>query len=422
MLAVPTKTSVYLREGLNVKYYLYYRIPVVEQVTDFFPKLNGFFKRTPINITSREETVEYEGMIYKRILLYSYRLYPEKTGTLKIDSYGVEVGYLKSRTQRGTFWRLGGGVKRTKKIRSKKIAIEVLPLPAENVPNNFVGLIGDHDFKISVNKDKFIVNEVVEVRLEVTGVGALEQLEAPSVYEHKDLEAFDVKSSIVEIDREKAKKTFDYTFLTRGHLNIAPRDLKIHLFDPVNEQYFEKVIPVPGISVHGGSPRVAPPLPEKKSLPLEDKPVAKERGTPKPVLLAPIFSPKLVSLTFPWLDYLNILLALIIIILLIYWLVVEKYIGRKRNEIHNLMKEFSKGRLKYAKVHKFLSLLSRKKGNADIESIIKDSQLSPDAKTYFISLLDSIAESQYGAKEKNVQSNYRAKYFKEVCRLLLQKS
>ena len=217
LLTLPSKTSVYLGEGFNVNYYLYYRVPLVEQVTDFFPKLHGFFKRTPVNITSREETVEYQGMVYKRVLLYSYRLYPEKTGTLKIDSFGVEVGYLHSRNRTGSFWRLGTGTnKRTKKIRSKRVPVEVFPLPAENVPNNFLGLIDDHDFKISVNKEKFLVNEVVEVRLEVTGPGALEQLAAPSIYEHERLEAFEVKSSIVEITREKAKKTFDYTFLTRG--------------------------------------------------------------------------------------------------------------------------------------------------------------------------------------------------------------
>ena len=425
LLTVPSKTTVYLGEGLNVNYYLYYRVPLLEQVTDFFPKLNGFFKRTPLNITSREETVEYQGMVYKRVLLYSYRLYPEKTGTLKIDSFGVEVGYLHSRNRRtGSFWRLGGGVKRTKKLRSKKVPIEVLPLPAENVPNNFLGLIGEHDFKISVNKDKFLVNEAVEVRLEVTGPGALEQLAAPSIYSNERLEAFDVKSSIVELAGDKAKKTFDYTFLTRGHLNIEPRDLKVHLFDPDKDQYFEKIISIPGISVLGGVVQETEkqPLSEtRESAPDatgEDDSLA---NVPKRVLLAPVFSPGLSDFAFPWLDYLNIILSLLIIFFPCCWLF-ERYMDGRKNDIHYLMRDFSKGKLEYAKVHRFLSLLSEDKEHGDIEFTIKNSALSQEAKNYFVELLEGIAENQYGEKGGKSRGSFNSLHFKEVCQLLSQKS
>ena len=420
LLAIPSKTSLYLGEGLNVRYYLYYRVPLVEQVTEFFPKLNGFFKRTPTNITSQEQTVEYQGRVYKRVMLYSYRLYPEKTGALKIDPFGVEVGYLHSRNRRGSFWRLGGGVKRTKKVRSKSVVVNVLPLPAENVPNNFLGLIGDHSFKITANKERFLVNEVVEVRLEVVGSGALEQLVAPKIYEHDQLESFDVKSSLVEISEEQAKKTFDYTFLTRGHLNIAPRDLKVHLFDPEKDQYFEKIISIPGISVLGGLVQKK----EKANERVNDK-VVEEKGpavvnVEKRTLLAPVFNPGLIGLGFPWLDYLNMLLGALIILLPGYWLV-KKYISGVKDEVHCLMGEFAKGKLEYAKLHRFLSLLGESEESVDIESLVRKSDLSQDAKKYFIGLLNSVAEKQYGRVGKKTQSYFNAAYFKEACRLISQR-
>ena len=421
LLAIPTKTSVYLGEGFNVRYYLYYRVPIVEQITDFFPKLNGFFKRTPNNIPSREETVEHEGMIYKRILLYSYRLYPEKTGKLKIDAYGVEVGYLQSKSRQGSFWRLGGGTKRTRKVRSKKITIEVLPLPVENVPNNFVGLIEDHGFKVSINKERFLVNEVVELRLEVTGPGALEQLAPPSIYKHEHLEAFDVKSSIAEINERKATKKFDYTFLTRGLLNIASKDLKIHLFDPANDQYFEKVITIPGISVHGDAVKEKKQPVKKEDLDIKDETEEAVQNVRERILLAPVFSQKLSSLAFPWVDYLNIILGLFIIIFLLWWFF-QKYVHGKKNEIHTLMKDFSKGKLEYAKIHRFISLLNERTDNVDIQFVIKNSKLSPGAQKYFINLLDSVSKKQYGAQGNNVKIGFNSKYFKEVFQILLQKS
>ena len=121
LLTVPSKTSVYLGEGVNAHYYLYYRVPLLEQVTDFFPKLNGFFKRTPLNITSREETVEYQGMVYKRILLYSYRLYPEKTGTLKIDSFGGGSRiFAFQKSSHRFFLEIGGRGQEDKKTQEQK--------------------------------------------------------------------------------------------------------------------------------------------------------------------------------------------------------------------------------------------------------------------------------------------------------------
>ena len=293
------------------------------------------------------------------------------------------------------------------------------------MPNNFLGLIGDHDFKISVNKNKFLVNEAVEVRLEVVGPGALEQLAAPSIYEHERLEAFDVKSGIVEIAGDKAKKTFDYTFLTRGQLEIAPRDLTVHMFDPETDQYFEKIISIPGISVLGGVARQGEEgqaAPEAgKPAPDEGEGMGSPASAPKRVLLAPVFSPGLGHFAFPWLDYLNIVLALLVIFFPCYWLF-EKYMGGRKNEIHCLMKDFSKGKLEYAKVHKFLCLLSDNKEHGDIEFIIKKSALSQDAKAYFVDLLDGIAESQYGEKGKKKRGSFNSIHFKEVCRILSQKS
>ena len=41
----------------------------------------------------RIETVQYNGEIYKRVLKYSTRVYPEKTGTAYIDSLRLNVQY-----------------------------------------------------------------------------------------------------------------------------------------------------------------------------------------------------------------------------------------------------------------------------------------------------------------------------------------
>ena len=70
-----SKTQAYIGEGIDVRYYLYSRAPVVQTEFKSFPKLNGFIKRYH-KIADREEAVEYEGIVYRRSLKYSARVYP----------------------------------------------------------------------------------------------------------------------------------------------------------------------------------------------------------------------------------------------------------------------------------------------------------------------------------------------------------
>ena len=106
----------------------------------------------------------------------------------------------------------------------------------------------------------------------------------------------------------------------------------MHFFDPDRDQYVEKIISIPGISVLGGvAQEDAKSDSNKENLAVSDK-----GGTPatiaqKRFLLAPIFSPRLGHLAFEWLDYLNIVLVSLLILLPGHWWA-RKYIEeRKRN-------------------------------------------------------------------------------------------
>jgi len=51
---------------------------------------------------------------------------------------------------------------KNKDLASPRIEVEVLPLPAENVPAGFTGMVGEHEFSLVMPKSKFLVNEPIE--------------------------------------------------------------------------------------------------------------------------------------------------------------------------------------------------------------------------------------------------------------------
>ena len=161
--AEASKTKVYLGEGLDVNYYLYVKNSITANDVKEFPKLNKFIKRFH-RLNSPVEMVQYKGQVFKRFLTYSARLYAEKVGTAVLDPMTLSVQLVET-----DYSGFGYGSQRVKNkdLSSSRIEIEVLPLPVEGVPPSFTGLIGDHDFNLSIAKTKYLLNEPIEIKLEV---------------------------------------------------------------------------------------------------------------------------------------------------------------------------------------------------------------------------------------------------------------
>lgn len=426
MLAIPSKEAVFLGEGFNVKYYLYYRVPIVAYEVQRYPQLNNFIKRFQ-KVNEREETVEYEGVMYRRSLKYSARLYAEKTGNIKIDPLQLKVQYSRNR-RNNPFGSFGLQFRQvsTKTVSSRKVTLEVKPLPTENIPPSFSGLVGEHKFNLTLNKNKFLVNEIIEARLEVVGPGGLENFDAPKLYTHDNLEAFDSKSSFVERSETTASKTFDYTFLARGPLRLEGRELKISFFDPESWEYREESLQLPAITVKGESSgsvvRPSTGMQDQGNDQIETS-GSQARSMPKVerALLAPIFSNKLRGSTMPWILYLNITLALILLgILIINY--VPRYIQITVREEDRLVRELKSNGINYDNLHRLLSLLDREEMVTPIEDIIRESGLSNNAKVYFKNTINKVFNNNYASSKGREKVVFSTKYFKELSRLIKNES
>jgi len=429
MEAEASKTRVYLGEGLDVNYYLYFKSSISANDVKEFPKLNKFIKRFH-HVNSPVETVQYKGQVLKRILAYSARLYPEKIGKATLDPMKISVQILEN--EYGGF---GFGSQRfkNKDLASPSIEVEILALPTEGVPASFTGLVGEHEFSLNVPKTKYMINEPIELKLEVRGKGALENLDAPSIYSDNNLEQFDTKSEVAETGPQSAKKVFEYTLLARGPVNIASRELALAYFEPSTGRYVEKKIAIPALTVSGvASPTAGESKPnvqanetarQEKSI-LDDLFATTKSGTPNQQgLVGPIMKEE-----GSWKGYifhiLNAALA-IVLILFITYLAIRHYRGFSsgtNDSVKSSIKQLKKHGLAYPELYKLLALLDRENkmvaGGISILNIVEQSPMNKEAKDYFKDALSNTEQGLYGRNTNVKKMAFHKKHFSELMKYI----
>ncbi len=441
MEAQASKTRVYLGEGIDVNYYLYFKTSIAANDVKEFPKLNKFIKRFH-HINSPVETVQYKGQVLKRILAYSARLYPEKVGAAVLDPMTISVQIVES-DYSNPFGGFGLGSQRykNKDLSSPRIEVEVLPLPTDSVPAGFTGLVGEHEFSLSVPKSKYLVNEPIELKLEVKGKGALENLEAPSIYADNNLEQFDTKSEVTELGNQNAKKVFEYTLLARGPINLKQRELPLAYFDPSSGRYIEKKIQIPGLEVSGiasssgASPQAGIQKANTKEATTDSvtdnflnklfAPTASNTGKESVKNVLGLVGPDLKfegSWTQHWPDILNAVLVAIILIYAGGWYYSAHYdLALSNGAVAEIKKEISKIKsngFNYSDLYKVLTALDKNSrmsgGGVSIDQVVDESNMSSEAKSYFKNALMVCEEKTFGIIKQERKLVFEPKYFKEI--------
>ncbi len=410
MADVPKK-KLFLGEGVVVRYYLYSKVNVTNIDVKKYPKLSNFLKRF-LQEADRSERVTVDGQLYLRNQIYAAKLFPEKVGTLNVDSIHLTVTYPNIRS--GDPFAAFGMSRdlRTKSIYSEAVKVEVRPVPAPTPPD-FTGLIGKHDFDIQFGQNKLIVNQPLEVTLTVTGGGALENLEAPRFLKNPALEEFETNGDLKIANADQGTKSFNYTFLAKNNVTIPATELTLSYFDPESEKFIPTVLTIPEIVIAGGSrsqiqEKTPPPVAgtkKKTSIPREEAP---------PSLASPLSTNK--STIETWLPYVNSTLSLLAVLLALGWFI------RKDSLIHFQTKgsvpaKFRKGEFSLGEFTKWLSPAIQKTAKSPL-TIINESELTPEAKRYFIDLLNSNDYKDYSSDKAQMKYQYNASHFKQLSRYI----
>ena len=406
LMADVPKKSLFLGEGIVVRYYLYSKVPVSNLDVKKYPKLNGFLKRF-LQEPERSERVSVDGQIYLRNQIYAAKLFAEKVGELKVDPMYMAATILVTRGG-DPFGSMGFGREmKSKSLSSELIKVEVKPLPEAGKPANFTGLVGKHDFDLQLNQTRLIVNEPLELKLTVTGSGALENLEAPTILNNPAFEEFETNGDLKIMDASLATKVFDYTFLAKSELDLPESQVILSYFDPDSMRYVPVELKLPQIAIAGGG-QPSPVVPNKSI------PSAKKLEIPEATVPKSVPEPVLTSQTnnwLKWVPFLNMGLALIAIVLALGF-------GFKGFQLPSFSKNhipssFKRGQFQLSEFATWLNPLILKTGKSPT-NLIKDSDLSQESKTYFIDLLSTNDYKDYAPSKTNMNFKYRSECFKEL--------
>lgn len=245
--AVPSKSSVFVNEQVNVSYKIYFNVKIRSPEFVKLPETIGFWiEEYPItgDIPVSQETVN--GVQYNVAEIKKMALFPTKSGELPITPLQLRVHVQMQQQRRDPFNVFDDFFDSpfdrmvSKELTSNPLTINVRPLPESGKPANFSGLVGD--FRLLADLDKVSVpsNEAVSLKLKINGTGNLKVLNEIPFEAPQSFEVFEPKVKD-EVNRDgtylSGSKEFEYVMIPRVPGEFTLKPVSISFFDPFQKRY-----------------------------------------------------------------------------------------------------------------------------------------------------------------------------------------
>ena len=227
-----SKTRAVVGEPVIVTLKLYVQTSAISGFEDVrFPTFDGFWSQeidAPQNIQFVREN--YNGKIYNAALLRRYMLLPQQTGALTIDPselvclLQVQAESSGPRSIFDDFFSSYQTIR--KRVTSEPVTVNVSALPA-GAPASFTGGVGTFRMSAGFSSDSVSAHEATSLKVEISGTGNINLIEAPKVQLPADFEAYDVRKTddiTTGASGSTGTLTFEYPFIPRapGVFGIEP--------------------------------------------------------------------------------------------------------------------------------------------------------------------------------------------------------
>ena len=235
LVATLSNDKPYLNQGVLVTYTLYFSPRVY--INNFIPVENPTYKNfwsqdLPIKEYETRRTT-FRNESFNAVDLKTVVLYPQKSGSLALDPFALEL-YVQIPTGRRDFF--GDPIMRsaTKTVKAGDLRINVRELPEEGKPSDFSGAVGDFDLSVDASRTNLEANESTQIKVKISGKGNLKLLSIPELSLPSALEKYDPEyTDNVRVNREgmNGSVTDSYT--------VVPRYAGSYPVDPVAFTYFD---------------------------------------------------------------------------------------------------------------------------------------------------------------------------------------
>lgn len=239
----------YVGQQVSLSYYLYSyfnlsgNIGLVKE-----PHFKDFITEEyeiPNNLQKREKIID--GKKFDIYFIRRLVLFPTKTGTFTINPYSLKVNLRTSnKRSRGPFDDFfndpffGGNVIPAT-VPSEPITITVKPLPEQNKPANFAGVVGEYTLNYSINKTNAEEGEPLSLKITLAGKGQLDAINEPKF---PQLDGFELYGCEKKADKQwdpsgyiVGKKTFNLVLRTNKPGKLTLPTIEYPIFDPAKNKY-----------------------------------------------------------------------------------------------------------------------------------------------------------------------------------------
>jgi hypothetical protein len=211
------------------------------------PQYQGFWAEeleTSNNISFTNEVVD--GKQYRVGVLKRVALFPSQSGELTVTPFELTVPVQIQRKRKSNnvfddFFSdpFGRGETIQYEAKSNTLKVNVKPLPVNDKPGSFNGVVGDFTLNAQLDKKETKANEPVSLKIDISGTGNIKLVGIGELNLPPGIEKYDPKTS-EEISRSgkvNGKKTIEYLLVPRavGDKEIPP--VVFSYFSPSKEKY-----------------------------------------------------------------------------------------------------------------------------------------------------------------------------------------
>ncbi|MBN2091129.1 protein BatD [candidate division KSB1 bacterium] len=256
--ATVNKRTVYQNEPVIVTYKIYTRVTVTSYNLEKLPNTTGFWQEEfEMPQQPRLFTEVINGRKYQVAEIRKVALFPTETGkkTLEPLALNCEVRVQTRRRPTSIFDSFFDdpffGRTQSVKIANEPITINVLPLPLENKPKDFSGIVGRFNLTVTADKNEVEANEAIKLKARLSGEGNIRLLPNPVIELPEDFEKYGPTTS-EKINRENSRisgsKSFEYVLIPRQAGNRTIKGISLAYFDLDSKSY--KILQTPDIQIN----------------------------------------------------------------------------------------------------------------------------------------------------------------------------
>lgn len=242
MRLVLSRSSVYKGEPIRATLKLYSRVNIAGSEGAKMPTFNGFWSQDmEVDNNSFRETLN--GKVYEVYPVREYVLYPQQSGTLRIDPAEITIiAQVVVQTNRGFDPFFGGGheiynVRR--QVVSPAVNVQVKEFPA-GAPASFTGAVGRYSMKATLSSNSIQANSAANLNICISGNGNINFLKAPELSVPSSFELYDIKTTDAvknTVAGGSGQKTFEYPFIARAEGEYTLGPVEFTYFNPESGKY-----------------------------------------------------------------------------------------------------------------------------------------------------------------------------------------